>query len=756
MQKASLVVLAAMLLGREKGMAQNTGSISVSAQANVFGSGIGIPPGGGITPPSISFPAGPGQVITFPSVTGGVSEGSVDLWGGDGIPLSFGPPTAGTNFYAQGGISALVDDPGTRFFLVGVFLTDATPLAPAPPALMNFSGAENFTDLYPGIGQTFFVGDGLTGTGSGQVQRFHVPATATRLFLGFADGNDFRGNPMFYQDNFGALMVQYTISSSTLAAPTNVQATQIGFTGDQIQLTWSYGSDPIDGFRIQSKTPSGNWVPLTTITSPQQRAYTDINVPPFFTVTYQIQAFQGNASSDYSDTATSFQISFSSVDCPTGSGALRAIGPCTNLVAWPGGQGTDNAIVAQFKPDLLSTLAQVAHDPMFGYDHFNWISSVMYLPPSVTEFAAAQNPTTPLTAPFTDPPIGGYTYQTFDLLPYYWDEQTTLGLNPDYFLLDNTIIRDNGTELQFDDHPHSSQLGQTDYIQFATTLVGIQGSIGNLSASTPLTSFTWSSNNRLGGIGGLADITSSGSDAGGIFNVRVVRIEDLPVNIRQLLIQAGAQGVSTVPKIDKDAPTTAAFLAGPQGANGWYVGPVQVTLIATDIDGPADIVGTAYSVDGSSAIGYAGPFTVATDGIHTIRFGSIDRAGNAETPLGSQIVNLDATPPRMACSANPSTLWPPNGKPVTVMISGTITDATSGVDPNSAMFAVTDEYGQVQPTGTVTLTGGSYSFGLSLIAERDGADTDGRTYKIVLTGKDKAGNIGSCPVVVTVPHDQGH
>ena len=33
----------------------------------------------------------------------------------------------------------------------------------------------------------FFIGDGLTGTGSGAVQQFVVPAGATRLFLASSD-----------------------------------------------------------------------------------------------------------------------------------------------------------------------------------------------------------------------------------------------------------------------------------------------------------------------------------------------------------------------------------------------------------------------------------------------------------------------------------------------------------------------------------------------------------------------------------------
>jgi hypothetical protein len=84
------------------------------------------------------------------------------------------------------------------------------------------SGAltENFTTLSPELNQTFYVGDGLTGTGSGTVQQFNVPVGATTLYLGFADGNtmginsnqyNYHGNPGYYSDNSGSLQATFSI-----------------------------------------------------------------------------------------------------------------------------------------------------------------------------------------------------------------------------------------------------------------------------------------------------------------------------------------------------------------------------------------------------------------------------------------------------------------------------------------------------------------------------------------------------------------
>jgi hypothetical protein len=121
------------------------------------------------------------------------------------------------------------------------------------------------------------------------------------------------------------------------------------------------------------------------------------------------------------------------------------------------------------------------------------------------------------------------------------------------------------------------------------------------------------------------------------------------------------------------------------------------------------------------------------------------------------ISNLDVFPPVITISANPTTLWPPNGKMVSVTISGRVTDPESGVNASTATYAVTDEYGLVHPSGHITLgSNGSYSFVIQLQASRNGDDKDGRQYIITVSAQDNAGNKGAAGTGVTVPHDQGH
>jgi len=122
--------------------------------------------------------------------------------------------------------------------------------------------------------------------------------------------------------------------------------------------------------------------------------------------------------------------------------------------------------------------------------------------------------------------------------------------------------------------------------------------------------------------------------------------------------------------------------------------------------------------------------------------------------------SADTTPPTITAAASPLTLWPPNGKMVSVTVGGMMTDnepGGTGVNANTATYAVTDEYGLIQPKGRITLSAtGTYSFAIQLQAARNGNDGNGRQYIITVIAQDNAGNEGSAVTFVTVPHDRGN
>ena len=176
-------------------------SILVPVTANVYGSGHGgaaaTPSpgggGGGTAPPSVDVLTttqfgflGSGNAKFSPSQPTSTTP--------DGLA---GSTTPFNGFNGLSGFSSNHD-----FALYGVFVGAIEPADPRPAAL-NFVGNTTFASLSPQLNQVFYIGDGLTGTGSGSTQVFNPPAGALKLYFGLADGVN---NPIDnggYGDNSG-------------------------------------------------------------------------------------------------------------------------------------------------------------------------------------------------------------------------------------------------------------------------------------------------------------------------------------------------------------------------------------------------------------------------------------------------------------------------------------------------------------------------------------------------------------------------
>jgi hypothetical protein len=198
-------------------------------------------------------------------------------------------------------------------------------------------------------------------------------------------------------------------------------------------------------------------------------------------------------------------------------------------------------------------------------------------------------------------------------------------------------------------------------------------------------------------------------------------------------------------RIDGTPPVTQAGVSGTAGTNGWFRSAVQISLSATD--NLIGVAGSFYRIDGGAVQTYSNPFIFSTPGQHTIDYWSVDSLNNIE-PTHSILMKIDAVAPNVTATASPATA-PKGPKPVNVTISGSVTDALSGV--SNASFNVIDEYGATQPSGAVTVQpNGSYSFTLSLPANRPGNDRDGHLYTIVVRGFDQAGNSATATTTLRI------
>jgi hypothetical protein len=361
---------------------------------------------------------------------------------------------------------------------------------------------------------------------------------------------------------------------------------------------------------------------------------------------------------------------------------------------------------AAFNPGV--SLNKIESD--FGFNHINWISWLRYVPPGLDLGVDGQgNLIRTPPPPVLDPPMGGWTAvshpRVADLLPYYWDEVT--GLDPNYWLFAPAVTT--SSSAMFYDIPWIPY----GHFEFLTQLVGVTQPPGSTASQYDvLASFVWSTNyNGKSGAGGT-DFEVSNivpplmSGPGGIFNVQLVSQADLPDDIRGADLRTGAQNISQTKGADKTTPMTAAFLSGPAGLGGWYSGPVDVTLITTDIDGPTDIAGTWYSVDGGPQQVYASPIGVFSDGMHTIQFAGRDLAGNLE-PTKSVAFKIDQTPPSISASRSPAPNvndWNNSSVTVTFQCSDAVSGLAAGSPP--APTTVTAEGKGQSVVGTCTNNAG--------------------------------------------------
>ncbi len=179
----------------------------------------------------VKFAVSPGGVLTF-LATGSTSVDASCFAGPDGgcygDESSFSPaPASGTY-------------KGPSNALIGVFLGAGVTDVSMGPASLDYTDPANISlaGLAPGLGEIFFIGDGLTGTGAGAVQEFTAPVGAMFLYIAVADSyGSSVGNP-------GALSVDYTgatLVADAVPEPAAWALMLLGFGGLGVTLRRRHG-----------------------------------------------------------------------------------------------------------------------------------------------------------------------------------------------------------------------------------------------------------------------------------------------------------------------------------------------------------------------------------------------------------------------------------------------------------------------------------------------------------------------------------
>lgn len=194
-------------------------------------------------------------------------------------------------------------------------------------------------------------------------------------------------------------------------------------------------------------------------------------------------------------------------------------------------------------------------------------------------------------------------------------------------------------------------------------------------------------------------------------------------------------------RIDTTPPTVTATQTPAPNANGWN---------------NTDVTVAGNGTDSLSGIASCTSITLTTEGAGQLATVSCtDKAGNAAS--AATTVNIDTTPPTVACSVNPTTLWPPNHKMVGVTAAVAVTDPLAGSAGFTLMSATSSEPDNGLGDGDTPHDIQGFDLGVPdisglLRAERSGNGT-GRVYTLTYGGTDLAGNSATCSATVTVPHN---
>ncbi len=97
--------------------------------------------------------------------------------------------------------------------------------------------------------------------------------------------------------------------------------------------------------------------------------------------------------------------------------------------------------------------------------------------------------------------------------------------------------------------------------------------------------------------------------------------------------------------VDRVAPVTTATITSGYTCNGeWYNTNVRIRLNATDPAPASGVNYTQYRINGGSWTTYTAQFWLTAEGIHTVEYRSVDRAGNVES-IKTLTVRIDKTAP---------------------------------------------------------------------------------------------------------------
>lgn len=142
------------------------------------------------------------------------------------------------------------------------------------------------------------------------------------------------------------------------------------------------------------------------------------------------------------------------------------------------------------------------------------------------------------------------------------------------------------------------------------------------------------------------------------------------------------------PPGDSTAPTATVNLSGPSSSPDVFTGDVQVTITAADEQGGSGLKSVTYTLDGGPSTAYVSPFTVTSDGDHTLVVKATDTAGNvgsttktwseSHPPTGTPKLTVTSSDDALLGSVTPTLVFSTFNRQATPARAVTFTNSGTG------------------------------------------------------------------------------
>lgn len=267
----------------------------------------------------------------------------------------------------------------------------------------------------------------------------------------------------------------------------------------------------------------------------------------------------------------------------------------------------------------------------------------------------------------------------------------------------------------------------------------------NMGSYTLTTEFKLDGSQPADGL--IGNIAIRGGGGGNAFSINSIKIEKLGTNGEPDTLL-----VNWPEDIDREAPVTTASGV----PTNWTNQDVSVKLSATDEN--SGVAKTEYKINNGEWVPYTNGIQVTTEGVNTVHYRSVDKAGNTEVTKSVE-VKIDKTVPTLAFSFNPSIITDRNHLMLPITATVNANDSLSGVASVQLVSIVSNQSDNGIGDGNTAQDIQGADFGtldtnFFVRAERRG--NEDRIYTVTYKVNDNVGNSTVTTQTITVKHDNSN